>query len=235
MHFSFKRMLPSYVKLLQAKARRPWTHDRDTVSLSPHDSSLSSQRPDVLALLCSFANLPLSRAFPGGFYGAGCLELLIHNSHCQVVSPVSKKSCHQFPFFLVSPAVTFKHTNRFLWAGEGCEAAGCAEPSFARELFVLPVSGIKSLLIYPGATSACDVPALPIGDSDTRWQQWPLDPALGEDVANVSLHPSFSEDSFPLYFPPAHSAPARAIKIKLHRVSTGCSYLVCQSDTLRPT
>lgn len=59
---------------------------------------------------------------------------------------------------------------------------GCAEPSSAGEVFVLPVSGIKSLLIYPAATSACDVPALLMGDSDTRWQQWPSDPALGEDA-----------------------------------------------------
>lgn len=59
---------------------------------------------------------------------------------------------------------------------------GCAEPSFGREDFVPPVSGIKAFLIYPAATPAWVIPALLIGDSDTRWQQWPLDPALGEDA-----------------------------------------------------
>lgn len=93
-------------------------------------------------------------------------------------------SCQQkpkFPFSLVSPAVPSTQTGSFEMEMDERQL-GCAEPSFGREDFVLPVSGIKSLLIYPAAAPAWVIPALLIGDSDTRWQQWPLDPALGEDA-----------------------------------------------------
>lgn len=186
---------------LKPRLGRPWTHDRDTASSSPHGSSLSSQRPELPSLLCSFANLPLSGSFPSGFSGAACPELLSHNSQCQVVSPLSKKPCNQFPFFLVSPAVTFKHTNWFLWDGDGCEAARMCRALLCQgSLCPSSVSGIKSLLIYlqplPAMSQlSSSVTVTPDGSSGLRIQLWV------KVLAIVSLHSSFFEDSFPLYFP----------------------------------
>lgn len=79
---------------------------------------------------------------------------------------------------------------------------GCAEPSFAREVFVLPqclgsshLSFIQQLLLPAMSQLSSSVTVTPDGSSGLRIQLWVKTPV------NVSLCPSFFEDSFPLYFP----------------------------------
>lgn len=220
MHFSLQRMLPSHVKLLKMKILDSWQRH-----CLPLPTQLQFEFPKTWICSVVLQTSPFHEHFPMVFMEQDVQSCwsITHTARLCLLSAktkISLLSCVSCCYLQAHKLVPL----RWRWMGGSLDVQ--SPPLAGKTLSFLCLGSSHFSFIQqqlpPGLSQlSSSVTVTPDGSSGLWIQLWV------KMLANVSLHPSFFEDSFPWYFPTAPSVPTRAIKMKLHQGSTWCSYLVC--------